>query len=203
MKASAPPAGDPHLLFLSRGNSPVLPLGCRLSKLTISRRRKSHRHDLMPDYGECLRNGRARRQCTRRWQISRQMERLQSCKSCRIALLQPLLNSLSFMSLELRASLMIARGNREQAKYLFLNAARQEKALGYGEPPSYIRPVGDLKSGTLQTISPRPFLRFDTKLPLSLIDGSVEALVPSIRSLAIGTNVEQVKPLFARICSNR
>jgi hypothetical protein len=62
------------------------------------------------------------------------------------ALLQPLLNSLSIMSLELRASLITAQGNRAGAKKLFLSAAQQEKALGYREPPTYIRPVGETEA---------------------------------------------------------
>ncbi len=65
------------------------------------------------------------------------------------ALLQPLLNSLSVMSLELRASLMTAQGKTGEAKSLFPNAAQQEKALGYREPPSYIRPVGETEGAAM------------------------------------------------------
>lgn len=59
------------------------------------------------------------------------------------ALLQPLLSSLSIMSLELRASLLTTEGKMGEAKSVFQKAAQQEKDLGYREPPNYIRPVGE------------------------------------------------------------
>ena len=55
----------------------------------------------------------------------------------------PLLSSLSIMSLELRASILAAHKKVQEAKALFEQAAREEKALGYREPPTYIRPVGE------------------------------------------------------------
>ena len=65
------------------------------------------------------------------------------------ALLQPLLSSLSIMSLELRGALLTARGKIGEAKSLFVQAAQQEKALGYREPPNYIRPVGETEGAAL------------------------------------------------------
>ena len=53
------------------------------------------------------------------------------------------LSSLSIMSLELRASILAAQKKVPAAKLLFEQAAKQEKALGYREPPTYIRPVGE------------------------------------------------------------
>ena len=55
----------------------------------------------------------------------------------------PLLSSLSIMSLELRASILARQKDLPAAKALFEQAAREEKALGYREPPTYIRPVGE------------------------------------------------------------
>jgi tetratricopeptide (TPR) repeat protein len=55
----------------------------------------------------------------------------------------PLLSSLSVMSLELRGSLLAAQKNLPEAKKLFTRAALEEKQLGYREPPTYIRPVGE------------------------------------------------------------
>jgi tetratricopeptide (TPR) repeat protein len=55
----------------------------------------------------------------------------------------PLLSSLSIMSLELRASILARQKDLPAAKKLFEQAARAEKALGYREPPTYIRPVGE------------------------------------------------------------
>ena len=59
------------------------------------------------------------------------------------ALPDPLVNNLSVMSLELRAGLLLANKQPEAAKKIFAQAAQEEKALGYREPPIYIRPVGE------------------------------------------------------------
>jgi tetratricopeptide (TPR) repeat protein len=59
------------------------------------------------------------------------------------AQLEPLLGSLSVRSLELRGALGTAEGKKDEAKSLFRRAAEQQKALGYREPPNYIRPVGE------------------------------------------------------------
>jgi tetratricopeptide (TPR) repeat protein len=65
------------------------------------------------------------------------------------ALIDPLLKTLSIMSLELRGSLLAAQAKVEEAKALFATAARQEKALGYREPPNYIRPVGESEGAAM------------------------------------------------------
>ena len=62
------------------------------------------------------------------------------------ALPNPLVNSLSIMSLELRAGLLLAKKRKEDAKKLYAQAAQEEKALGYREPPAYIRPVGETEA---------------------------------------------------------
>jgi len=59
------------------------------------------------------------------------------------AMPEPLVASLSIMSLELRASILAAQKKLPDAKALFADAAKKEKALGYREPPTYIRPVGE------------------------------------------------------------
>ncbi len=68
------------------------------------------------------------------------------------ARLQPLLGSLSIMSLELRASLLTAQRKKEDAKNLFAKAAQEEKGLGYHEPPNYIRPVGETEGAALLAV---------------------------------------------------
>jgi tetratricopeptide (TPR) repeat protein len=68
------------------------------------------------------------------------------------ALLQPILSTLSVMSLELRASLLTAQKRTTEAKSLFAQAAQQEKALGYREPPYYIRPVGEAEAAALMAV---------------------------------------------------
>ena len=65
------------------------------------------------------------------------------------ALLDPLLKTLSIMSLELRGSLLAAQGKTDDAKAFFASAAREEKALGYREPPNYIRPVGETEGAAM------------------------------------------------------
>lgn len=65
------------------------------------------------------------------------------------ALPGPLLSNLSVMSLELRASILTAQKNLPEAKTMFAEAARQEKELGYREPPIYIRPVGETEGAAL------------------------------------------------------
>jgi tetratricopeptide (TPR) repeat protein len=65
------------------------------------------------------------------------------------ALLDPLLANVSIMSLELRGSLLAAQGRTEDAKALFASAAREQKELGYREPPNYIRPVGESEGAAM------------------------------------------------------
>jgi Flp pilus assembly protein TadD len=65
------------------------------------------------------------------------------------ALLQPLINSLSVMSLELRAAILVAKSQIEEGKKLFAQAIQEEKALGYREPPNYIRPVSETEGAAL------------------------------------------------------
>ena len=59
---------------------------------------------------------------------------------------KPLVNNLSIMSLELRAGLLMAKKQNAEAKKLYAQAAQEEKALGYREPPAFIRPVGETKA---------------------------------------------------------
>jgi tetratricopeptide (TPR) repeat protein len=61
----------------------------------------------------------------------------------------PLLSSLSIMSLELRAAILAEQKRLSEAKALFAQAAQEEKALGYREPPTYIRPVGEAEGSAL------------------------------------------------------
>ena len=68
------------------------------------------------------------------------------------ALLQPILSTLSVMSLEMRASVLLAQNQPEQSKKLFAQAEQEEKALGYREPPAYIRPVGEAEGAALLSI---------------------------------------------------
>jgi tetratricopeptide (TPR) repeat protein len=65
------------------------------------------------------------------------------------AYIEPVLSTLSVMSLELRGSLSTARKQNSEAKRVFAKAAREEKDLGYREPPLYIRPVGEAEAAAL------------------------------------------------------
>jgi tetratricopeptide (TPR) repeat protein len=61
----------------------------------------------------------------------------------------PLVRSLSVASLELRAGVLAGQGKLEVAKKLYATAAKDEKSLGYHEPPMYIRPVGETEAVAL------------------------------------------------------
>lgn len=65
------------------------------------------------------------------------------------AYIEPLLSMLSVMSLELRGSALEAAKQTTEAKAAFERAQREEKALGYHEPPLYIRPVGETEAAAL------------------------------------------------------
>jgi tetratricopeptide (TPR) repeat protein len=61
----------------------------------------------------------------------------------------PLLSNLSVMSLELRATILAAQKKLPEAKALFTEAAKEEKNLGYREPPAFIQPVGETEGAVL------------------------------------------------------
>ncbi len=61
----------------------------------------------------------------------------------------PLVSSLSIMSLELRGAILAEEKKLDEAKALFDEAAQEEKGLGYREPPTYIRPVGETEGSVL------------------------------------------------------
>jgi hypothetical protein len=61
----------------------------------------------------------------------------------------PLLSNLSIMSLELRATILAAQKHLPEAKALFEQAAREEKKIGYREPPACVRPVGETEGAVL------------------------------------------------------
>ena len=67
-----------------------------------------------------------------------------------------LINNLSIMSLELRAGILVERKQIEEAKKLYAQAAREEKDLGYREPPAYIRPVGETQAAAMLSVSDFP-----------------------------------------------
>lgn len=58
----------------------------------------------------------------------------------------PLVSTLSIMSLELRAGMLVAKKQNDEARKLYAQAAREEKALRYREPPAYIRPVAETEA---------------------------------------------------------
>src|SRR5580700_3942226 len=67
-----------------------------------------------------------------------------------------LINNLSIMSLELRAGILVEKKQIEEAKKLYAQAAREEKDLGYREPPAYIRPVGETEAAAMLSVSDFP-----------------------------------------------
>jgi tetratricopeptide (TPR) repeat protein len=66
---------------------------------------------------------------------------------------KPLVSNLSIMSLELRAGLLMAKKQDPEAKKLYVQAAQEEKALGYHEPPACVRPVGETEAAAFMAAS--------------------------------------------------
>ncbi|HKW57869.1 MAG TPA: hypothetical protein VJN42_10980 [Candidatus Acidoferrum sp.] len=66
---------------------------------------------------------------------------------------KPVLKNLSIMSLELRAAILVQKKETERGKQLFAQAAKEERALGYHEPPAYIRPVAEAEAAAFLTVS--------------------------------------------------
>ncbi|MGB8535219.1 MAG: hypothetical protein WCD57_02305 [Acidobacteriaceae bacterium] len=64
---------------------------------------------------------------------------------------KPLLQMLSIMSLELRGSMLATQDNVPEAEKLFAAARREEKELGYHEPPFYIRPEAESEAAAMMT----------------------------------------------------
>jgi len=62
---------------------------------------------------------------------------------------EALLKTLSIMSLELRAGLLLAEKRTDEAKALYARAAQEERAFGYREPPGFIRPVAETEAAGL------------------------------------------------------
>ena len=69
---------------------------------------------------------------------------------------KPLVSNLSIMSLELRAGLLMAKKQNPEAKKLYAQAAQEEKALGYHEPPAYVRPVAETEAAAYMAASDWP-----------------------------------------------
>jgi tetratricopeptide (TPR) repeat protein len=62
---------------------------------------------------------------------------------------KPLVSNVSIMSLELRAGLLMAKTEIDAAKKLYAQASREEKDLGYHEPPGYVRPVAETEAAAM------------------------------------------------------
>ncbi|MBS1823513.1 MAG: hypothetical protein JST61_16330, partial [Acidobacteria bacterium] len=65
------------------------------------------------------------------------------------AMAKPLHSFLDVASMELTASVLLAEGRGVEADAMFTKAADAERALGYREPPMYIRPVGETRGDAL------------------------------------------------------
>ncbi len=61
----------------------------------------------------------------------------------------PMHNFLDVAAMELRASVLLAQGRGVESDAMFTKAADAERALGYREPPMYIRPVGETRGDAL------------------------------------------------------
>ncbi|MGA8026308.1 MAG: tetratricopeptide repeat protein [Bryobacteraceae bacterium] len=150
LKRSAPPGGRPNLDFLARQ------LACFAAGMQAI-----ETHDLSKAEESSARFDAELWRMSQQWKDSPGMQTTAANKRAAgdvpklqvmpDALLHPLLSSLSIMSLELRASLLTVRGKIGEAKSLFVKAAQEEKALGYREPPNYIRPVGETEGAAMMS----------------------------------------------------
>ena len=66
---------------------------------------------------------------------------------------KPLLSNLSILSLELRAAVQVEKKETAKAKELFAQAAKEEKDLGYHEPPAYVRPAAEAEAAAFLAAS--------------------------------------------------
>jgi hypothetical protein len=66
---------------------------------------------------------------------------------------KPLLSNLSIISLELRAAVLVEKKQNAKAKELFAQAAKEEKDLGYHEPPAYVRPAAESEAAAFLAAS--------------------------------------------------
>jgi len=66
---------------------------------------------------------------------------------------KPLISNLSIMSLELRAAVLVEKKQNAEAKKLFAQAAKEEKDLGYHEPPAYVRPAAEAEASAFLAAS--------------------------------------------------
>ena len=69
------------------------------------------------------------------------------------ALPDPLVSDLSVMSLELRAAVLVAKQQNDEAKKLYAQATQEAKALGYREPPVFIQPVAETEGAAFLAAS--------------------------------------------------
>src|SRR5579859_2994998 len=69
------------------------------------------------------------------------------------AMPKPLVSNLSILSLELRAGLLVAKKQTAEANKLYAQAAKEEKSLGYREPPAFIQPVGEAEAAAFMAAS--------------------------------------------------
>jgi tetratricopeptide (TPR) repeat protein len=65
------------------------------------------------------------------------------------AMAMPLHNFLDVASMELEASVLLAEGRGVESDTMFTKASDAERELGYREPPTYIRPVGETRGDAL------------------------------------------------------
>lgn len=148
LRANPAPAGKPHLDWL---RSELACLAAGMQAVETHRLQQAQESSLELDAGlwrmsQELSNIRKTRQPVRNQAAPKNPPTLEVKPD---ALLWTLLNNLAVHSLELRASIQAAQGNTTEAKNLFAKAITAEKALGYHEPPIYIRPVGEAEGAAM------------------------------------------------------
>ena len=65
------------------------------------------------------------------------------------AMAKPVHSFMDVAAMELKASVLLAQGKQSESEAMYVKAAEAEAALGYREPPYYIRPVGETRGDGL------------------------------------------------------
>ncbi len=115
------------------------------------------------------------------------------------ALAPPLLSNLSTLSLELRAAIAAHQHKLEEAKSLYKQAAHEEKALGYAEPPRSIRPVAEAEGLALLDAGDATGAHAAYALALEARPNSGFALYGMARASETAGHVEIARTEYAKL----
>ncbi len=150
-QASEPPASQPNMRFLARELS-TFGRGMRAVEARETRKAQDQSTQLDADLWRMTQRMRDEQERPMQSPPTKQKSAPAGPPKIPVmsdAYLQPLLGTLSVMSLALRGSVLEAERQTADAQAVFERAMREEQALGYHEPPLYIRPVAETEAAAL------------------------------------------------------